>query len=233
VSANDPDGTPTADPEERPVRVLIADDDAFVRSALTTMLSNHDRMSVVATAGDGAQVIEAVDRYHPDVVLMDIRMPRMDGLAATERLCARPTAPKIIVLTTFDADEYVMRALRAGATGFLLKDCAPEELFDAIEIVAGGNAMLSPAVTRRLLAHVSDPAGAERRSRSREALAKLSHRERDVAYAVGRGMSNAEISAELFLSTATVKSHVSSLLSKLGVSNRVEVALIVHESKLT
>jgi DNA-binding NarL/FixJ family response regulator len=216
---------------DRPVRVLVADDDAFVRSALTTMLSAHDRTSVVATAGDGAQVIEAVDRYHPDIVVMDIRMPGMDGLAATERLCARPAAPKIIILTTFDADEYVMRALRAGAAGFLLKDCAPEELFRAIEIVADGNAMLSPAVTRRLLAQISDPARAERRSRAREALARLSDRERDIAYAVGRGGSNAEISAELFLSTATVKTHVSSVLSKLGVGNRVAVALIVHDSE--
>ena len=215
------------------VRVLIADDDAFVRSALSTMLSSHGRTSVVATAGDGAQAIEAVDRHHPDIVLMDIRMPRMDGLAATERLCARPAAPKIIILTTFDADEYVMRALRAGATGFLLKDCAPEELFGAIETVAEGNAMLSPAVTRRLLAHVSDPVRAERRTRARTALARLSARERDIAYAVGRGRSNAEISAELHLSTATVKTHVSSLLSKLGVSNRVQVALIVHESRLS
>jgi DNA-binding NarL/FixJ family response regulator len=162
---------------------------------------------------------------------MDIRMPGMDGLAATERLCIRPAAPKIIILTTFDADEYVMRALRAGAAGFLLKDCAPDELFRAIETVADGNAMLSPAVTRRLLAHVSDPARAERRSRAREALARLSDRERDIAYAVGRGRSNAEISAELFLSTATVKTHVSSVLSKLGVGNRVEVALIVHDSE--
>jgi DNA-binding NarL/FixJ family response regulator len=216
---------------DRPVRVLVADDDAFVRSALTTMLSAHDRMSVVATAGDGAQVIEAVDRHHPDIVLMDIRMPGMDGLAATERLCTRSAAPKIVILTTFDADEYVMRALRAGAAGFLLKDCAPDELFRAIETVADGNAMLSPAVTRRLLAQISDPARAERRSRARAALARLSDRERDIAYAVGRGMPNAEISAELFLSTATVKTHVSSVLSKLGVSNRVEVALIVHDSE--
>jgi DNA-binding NarL/FixJ family response regulator len=228
MSASDPDGT--AVPE---VRVLIADDDAFVRSALSTILSAHGRMSVVATAGDGVEVIEAVDRHHPDIVLMDIRMPRMDGLAATERLCSRLAAPKIIILTTFDADEYVMRALRAGAIGFLLKDCAPEELFHAIETVAGGNAILSPAVTRRLLAHISDPARAERRSRAHEALAKLSARERDIAYAVGRGRSNAEIGAELHLSTATVKTHVSSLLSKLGVSNRVQVALIVHESELS
>ncbi|GAB2854343.1 response regulator transcription factor [Actinoallomurus bryophytorum] len=216
---------------DRPVRVLVADDDAFVRSALTTMLSANDGTSVVATAGDGAQVIAAVDRYHPDIVLMDIRMPGMDGLAATERLCVRAAAPRIIILTTFDADEYVMRALRAGAAGFLLKDCAPDELFRAIETVAGGDAMLSPAVTRRLLAQISDPARAERRSRAREALARLSDRERDVAYAVGRGRSNAEISAELFLSTATVKTHVSSVLSKLGVGNRVEVALIVHDSE--
>ena len=228
MPANDPDGT--VGPE---VRVLVADDDAFVRSALNTMLSAHDRMSVVATVGDGAQAIEAVDRYHPDIVLMDIRMPEMDGLAATEQLCSRHAAPKIIILTTFDADEYVMRALRAGAIGFLLKDCAPEELFRAIEAVAEGNAMLAPAVTRRLLTHVSDPVRAERRSGAQKALAKLSARERDIAHAVGRGRSNAEISAELFLSMATVKTHVSSLLTKLGVRSRVEVALIVHEAELS
>jgi DNA-binding NarL/FixJ family response regulator len=228
MSASDPDGT-----AGREVRVLIADDDASVHSALSTMLSAHDRISVVATAGDGAQVIEAVDRHHPDIVLMNLQMPRMDGLAATELLCSRLAAPKIIILTTFDADEYVMRALRAGAIGCLVKDCAPEELFRAIETVADGNAMLSPAITRRLLAHVSDPVRAERRSRAQKALAKLSARERDIAYAVGRGRSNAEISAELYLSASTVKTHVSSLLNKLGVRSRVEVALIVHESTLS
>jgi DNA-binding NarL/FixJ family response regulator len=177
-------------------------------------------------------VLDAVNRHHPDIVLMDIRMPRMDGLAATEELAVRPHPPKIIVLTTFDADAYVMRALRAGAAGFLLKDCAPEDVFRAIETVAAGNAMLSPTITRQLLAHVSDPAGATRRSRAGEGLARLSGRERDVARAVGRGMSNAEIGAELALSLGTVKAHVSSLLSKLDASNRVEVALIVRDSDL-
>jgi DNA-binding NarL/FixJ family response regulator len=209
------------------IRVLIADDDPMVRSALRTILLSHEQVSVVAAVEDGSQALEAVDRHHPDIVLMDIRMSTMDGLTATELLCARPAAPKIIILTTFDADEYVMRALRAGATGFLLKDCAPEELLRAIETVAAGNAMLSPTVTRQLLSHVSDPSGSERRTRAREGLAKLSAREREVAFAVSKGMSNAQISAELSLSLATVKTHVSSLLAKLDVANRVEVALIV------
>ena len=221
------------DPGSRPIRVLVADDDTLVRAALTGILAGHDRVTVVATAADGSQAVEAVHRHRPDVVLMDIRMPTMDGLAATELLCARPSAPKIIILTTYDADEDVMRALRAGASGFLLKDFAPEDLFRAIETVAAGNAMLSPAITRQLLAHVSDPAGSQRRARAREGLAKLSDREREVALAVGKGMSNAQISAALFLSLATVKTHVSSLLSKLDVQNRVEVALIVHDADVT
>ncbi len=222
----------TAATTTRPIRVLVADDDPLVRSALTTMLTSHDRMSVVATAENGAQACKAVDSHHPDIVLMDIRMPTLDGLAATELLFTRPNPPKIIILTTFNADEYVLRALKAGASGFLLKDCSPEELLRAVDSVAAGHAMLSPAITRQLLTHVSDPARAERGTQARDALARLSDRERDIALAVGKGMSNAEIATGFSLSLATVKTHVSSLLRKLDVANRVEIALLIRDAEL-
>jgi DNA-binding NarL/FixJ family response regulator len=220
-------------PPGRPVRVLIVDDDPLVRAGLTMMLAGSDEVRLVGEAGDGTQVAAAVREHSPDVVLMDLRMPRMDGLAATELLCRTPGGPQIIILTTFDADEYVLRALRAGAGGFLLKDTPPAELIRAIQLVAAGDAMLSPAVTKRLVAHVSDPSGAARRARARQVLARLTDREREVAIAVGQGKSNAEIGAELYMSVATVKAHVSRLLSKLEVANRVQVALLAHDAELT
>jgi DNA-binding NarL/FixJ family response regulator len=220
-----------------PVRVLIVDDDPLVRAGLTMILSAAADVAVVGEAADGGEVPAAVAAHRPDVVLMDIRMPRVDGLAATESLRQRPDAPEVIVLTTFDADEYVLRALRAGASGFLLKDTPPTEIQHAVRRVAGGEAMLSPAVTRRLIAHVAGPAGAadgsaRARTRARTALERLSDRERDVALALGQGKSNAEISAELFMSVATVKAHVSRLLTKLDLNNRVQVALLVHDAGL-
>jgi DNA-binding NarL/FixJ family response regulator len=165
------------------------------------------------------------------VVLMDIRMPKVDGLTATEALRRRPDAPEVLVLTTFDADEYVLRALRAGASGFLLKDTPPMEIRAAVRKVALGEATLSPAVTRRLIAHVSAPP--PDRTDAARRLDQLSERERDVALAVGQGRSNAEISAELFMSVATVKAHVSRLLTKLDLNNRVQIALLVHDAGLT
>jgi DNA-binding NarL/FixJ family response regulator len=217
----------------RPIRVLIVDDDALVRAALTMMLGGSEEIAIVGEAEDGTQVAAAVSAHRPDVVLMDIRMPRMDGLAATEMLTRLPAPPQIVILTTFDADEHVLRALRAGASGFLLKDTPPADLVRAIQSVAAGDAMLSPAVTRRLLAHVSDPAGSARRLRAAQRLARLSDREREVAIAVGQGKSNAEISAELYLSLATIKAHVSRLLTKLELTNRVQIALLVHDCELT
>jgi DNA-binding NarL/FixJ family response regulator len=221
---------------EPPIRVLIVDDDALVRAALTMMLAGSDRVELVGEVGDGNQVITAVRERSPDVVLMDIRMPRMDGLIATELLCREPSPPQIIILTTFDADEYVLRAVRAGASGFLLKDTPPAELIRAIQSVAAGDAMLSPTVTRKLLTHVTDPAGsagAARRTRAKGLLAGLTDREREVAVAVGQGKSNAEIGADLYMSVATVKAHVSRLLTKLELNNRVQVALLAHDSDLT
>jgi DNA-binding NarL/FixJ family response regulator len=215
-----------------PIRVLIVDDDALVRAGLSMMIAGTDDIRVVAEAADGSEVASAVAAYAPDVVLMDIRMPGVDGLAATEQLCSSSGAggPQVIVLTTFDADEHVLRALRAGAGGFLLKDTPPPEIMRAIRLVVAGEAMLSPAVTRRLIQHVADDGHAGRRERAREMLDRLTEREREVAVAIGQGNSNAEIAAELFMSVATVKAHVSRLLQKLDLDNRVQVALLAHDA---
>ncbi|WP_370882597.1 response regulator transcription factor [Kineosporia succinea] len=217
-------------------RVLIVDDDALVRAALRMMLSGSDEVEVAGEADDGSQVPAVVRETRPDVVLMDIRMPRVDGLAATEQLTREPGAPQVIVLTTFDADEYVLRALRAGASGFLLKDTPPADLVRGIRTVAAGDAMLSPAVTRQLIRHVGAPPTvpdhAKRRAAARTRLDPLSDREREVAVAVGQGRSNAEIGEELYMSVATVKAHVSRVMTKIGVSNRVQIAILAHDADL-
>ncbi|WP_212997393.1 response regulator [Winogradskya consettensis] len=215
-----------------PIRVLIVDDDALVRAGLSMILSGAGDLEVVGEAADGSEVPAAVAAHRPDVVLMDIRMPRVDGLAATETLRGRAESPEVIVLTTFDADEFVLRALRAGASGFLLKDTPPAAILDAVRKVAGGEAMLSPTVTRRLIAHVAGPDRHPGRRQALTMIGALSERERDVALAIGRGRSNAEISQELFMSVATVKAHVSRLLVKLSLNNRVQVALLVHDAGL-
>ena len=215
-----------------PIRVLIVDDDPLLRAGLTMMLGGAPDLRVVGEAGDGAEAQTQVDRHAPDVVLMDIRMPKMDGLSATEALRARRDAPEVIVLTTFDADEHVVRALRAGAAGFVLKDTAPADIVEAVRRVARGQPVLSPEVTRRLIAKVADSAPGARRAQARDRLADLNDREREVAVAVGRGMSNAEIGAALFLSVPTVKTHISRVLAKLAFNNRVQVALLVHEAGL-
>jgi DNA-binding NarL/FixJ family response regulator len=162
---------------------------------------------------------------------MDIRMPEIDGIEATRLLHAQPTPPAVVVLTTFDADELVLRALRAGAAGFLLKDTPPAEIVRAVELVHAGDGMLSPAITRRLIELVTDPDAGARHDDARERLASVSEREREVALALGRGLSNAEIAAELYMSVATVKAHVSRLLMKLRVDNRVQIALLVQEAE--
>lgn len=219
-----------------PVRVLVVDDDPLVRAALAMVLGGAADLELVGEATDGDEVPAAVAASAPDVVLMDIRMPRTDGLTATELLQARPDAPEVIVLTTFDADDQVLRALRAGASGFLLKDTPPAAILEAVRRVAAGEPMLSPTVTRQLIAHVSAvrPAGPgeDRQTRARTRLELLSDREREVALAVGRGLSNAQIGAELYLSVATVKAHVSRLLVKLEVANRVQIALLTHDADL-
>jgi DNA-binding NarL/FixJ family response regulator len=210
------------------IRVLIVDDDALVRTGLSMMLAGAEDLQIVAEADDGDKVGALVAEHTPDVVLMDIRMPRVDGLAATEQIRGRDGAPEIIILTTFDADEHVVRALRAGAGGFLLKDTPPAEIINAIRKVAAGEPILSPSVTRRLIAQVTEV----RRSPARELLAQLSEREREVVVAIGQGKSNAQIGAELYMSVATVKAHVSRLLTKLGLNNRVQVALFAHDAGL-
>jgi DNA-binding NarL/FixJ family response regulator len=219
------------------VRVLVVDDDPLVRAALAMVLGGSGDCVLVGEATDGAEVPAAVAEHAPDVVLMDIRMPQVDGLTATERLRARPGGPEVIVLTTFDADASVLRALRAGASGFLLKDTPPAAIVEAVRRVAAGEPMLSPTVTRQLMAHVAEADGAAggpdaRRAAALLLLDRLSEREREVALAVGRGLSNAQIAAEAYMSVATVKAHVSRLLTKLEAANRVQVALVVHDAGL-
>jgi DNA-binding NarL/FixJ family response regulator len=210
--------------------VLLVDDDPLVRAGLTMMLTGAADVRIVGEAADGAEALARAAAHAPDVVLMDIRMPRMDGLAATEQLRRRERAPEVIVLTTYDVDEYVLRALRAGASGFLLKDTPPEEIVRAIRLVAGGEAMLSPTVTRQLLRHFAGSGADARRTRAQESLGRLTGRERQVALAIGQGRSNAEIGGELLMSVATVKAYVSRLLTKLELNNRVQVALLVNDA---
>ena len=212
------------------IRLLVVDDDALVRAGLSMLLAGVEDIGIVGEATDGSEVAQAVDELEPDVVLMDIRMPGMDGLAATELLRAQAEAPEVIVLTTFEADEYVLRALRAGAGGFLLKDTPPADIVRAVRAVAAGEPMLSPTITRRLIGHVTDGEGGERQRHAREQLERLTEREREVAVAIGQGKSNAEISRELYMSVATVKAHVSRMLEKLKFNNRVQIALLAHDA---
>ncbi|MBQ1098016.1 response regulator transcription factor [Streptomyces sp. b94] len=214
------------------IRLLLVDDDPLVRAGLSFMLGGAEDVEIVGEAADGGEVEALVDRTRPDVVLMDIRMPVVDGLTATERLRGRPDAPQVIVLTTFHADEQVLRALRVGAAGFVLKDTPPAEICDAVRKVAAGDPVLSPAVTRRLMEHAAGTAVDVRRTRARTRVAALNDREREVAVAVGRGLANAAIAAELFMSVATVKTHVSRILAKLDLNNRVQVALLVYDAGL-
>jgi DNA-binding NarL/FixJ family response regulator len=215
----------------RPIRVLLADDDPLVRSGLKIMLSGAAQIEVVGEADDGSAVLAAVDLHRPDVILMDIRMPRVDGIAATRLLRGQPRPPSVIVLTTFNADELVLRALQAGAAGFLLKDSAPADIVAAIQAVHAGEGSLSPAIARRLISLVADNADATaRHEHALRRLESLTPRERQVADAVAQGDSNADIAARLYMSVATVKAHVSRLLSKLDAENRVQIALQVQEA---
>ncbi|MFD6953615.1 MULTISPECIES: response regulator transcription factor [unclassified Nocardiopsis] len=214
------------------IGVVIVDDDALVRVGLVMMMGGAPDIRVLAEAEDGGAVLDLVRRHSPDVVLMDIRMPTVDGLAATERLRALEDPPEVLVLTTFDADEHVLRALRAGAAGFLLKDTPPAEIVESVRQVSRGMSVLSPTVTRRLVDRVGADDHGERADRARRRLAALNGRELEVAVAVGEGRSNADIASTLFLSVPTVKTHVSNILTKLGLNNRVQVALLVHDAQL-
>ena len=213
------------------IRILIADDHELMRSGLRAMLESQEDMEVVGEAEDGAQAVDEAVRLHPDIAIMDIRMPRLDGIEATRRLMAQgDAAPKVLVLTTFDLDEYVYEALRAGAGGFMLKDAPPGQLAEAVRTVAAGEALLAPAVTKRLVEKFVQrpPSDTARRERFDE----LTDRELDVLRLITRGMSNAEIGEELYLSEATVKTHITRILSKLGVRDRVQAVVLAYETGL-
>jgi DNA-binding NarL/FixJ family response regulator len=213
-----------------PICVIVVDDDPLVRVGLTMILASADGIEVVAEVADGAETVAAVNEHRPDVVLMDIRMPRMDGLAATELLRGRRDPPEVIVLTTFDTDAHVIAAMRAGASGFLLKHTPPPEIIRAIHQVAAGEPMLSPQVTRRMMSFVAAAGTDPRRTRARDLLDRLSDGERDVAGLVGQGRTNSEIAVQLSVSVATVKAYVSRVLTKLELNNRVQIALLVHDA---
>jgi DNA-binding NarL/FixJ family response regulator len=211
------------------IRVLLADDQLLVRAGLRTILQEEPDIEVVGEAGDGDQAVAGCASLRPDVVLMDVRMPRVDGLEATRRIGAAAEAPRIVILTTFDLDEYVYAALKAGASGFLLKDADADELVRAIRVAAAGDALLAPSVTRRLIARFSGR-GVERPSAAHQAA--LTEREREVLTLVARGLSNGEIATRLFLGETTVKTHVSHLLDKLGLRDRVQAVVLAYESGL-
>jgi DNA-binding NarL/FixJ family response regulator len=214
------------------IRVLLVDDDPLVRAGLAMIIATATDMQVVGEAGDGEEAIDAVRTHRPDVVLMDIRMPNLDGIRATALVRTLPQPPEVLVLTTIAADAYVLDALRAGASGFLLKDTPPAEIVAAVRQVAHGVPSLSPSVARTVIGHVAREGGAERQAAARATLGELSDREREVAVQVGRGLSNAEIGTALFLSEATVKAHVSRLLTKLDLNNRVQIAMLVHDADM-
>jgi len=217
---------------DRVIRVLVVDDDPLVRAALSLILASAPDIALVGEAADGEQAERAIDEHAPHVVLMDIRMPHIDGLMATERIRSNADAPHVIVLTTFDTDDHVLRALRAGASGFLLKDTPPPEMLRAIRLVDAGEPMLSPAITRRLIARVTNSEATARRDRANQLLARLTDREKDVVVAIAQGKPNAEIGAELFMSIGTVKAHVTQILMKLELDNRVQIALLAHDAGL-
>ena len=214
------------------IRVLVVDDEALVRSGLRMILEAAPDIVVVAEARDGDEALAAVRTHRPEVVLMDVRMPGTDGLTATARIGLDQDPPKVIMLTTFDLDDYVHAALRAGAVGFLLKDTPPHDLAAAVRIVAAGHAMLAPSVTRRLITAfaVKGPSIVDQ---ARLRLRVLTDREQDVVQAVARGLSNAEIAGALGMAETTVKAHVSRALAKLGLTNRVQAAILVHDAGLT
>jgi DNA-binding NarL/FixJ family response regulator len=210
---------------------MVVDDEALVRAGLRAILQAADDLEVLAEAADGEEALALARRHALDVVLMDVRMPGVDGLTATRRLTSLPSPPRVLVLTTFDLDEYVFGALELGAAGFLLKDTPPRELMQAVRVVAAGDAMLSPSITQRVIAHFVGRS-MTRTERARRALQALTERERQVLRMVGQGLSNAQIGDRLAMSEATVKAHVSHILLKLEVDNRVQAAILVHEAAL-
>jgi DNA-binding NarL/FixJ family response regulator len=213
------------------IRVLLCDDQALVRSGFRMILETREDIDVVGEAEDGAQALELAGRRQPDVILMDVRMPRVNGVEATRRLVEAGTEARILILTTFDLDEYVYEALRAGASGFLLKDVQPAQLVEAIRVVARGEALLAPTVTRRLLDRFAQALPASP-GEPPAALATLTEREREVLTLLASGLSNAELAERLFLSETTVKTHVSSILRKLGLRDRVQAVVVAYQAGL-
>ena len=212
-------------------RILIADDQALLRASLRALVNGYDGCVVVGEAANGAQAVELAAELHPDLVLMDVRMPVLDGIAATRRITAADPAVRVLILTTFDLDEYVYEGLLAGASGFLLKDSPPADLVKAVEVILGGEALLTPAATRRLITEFVRGRTAANRSVAPPdaALDQLTAREREVLALVARGLSNTEIGAELFVSMSTVKTHMSALLAKLGARDRAQLVISAYE----
>jgi DNA-binding NarL/FixJ family response regulator len=212
------------------IRVVVVDDEPMVCAQLRTILGSADDLEVVKEAHDGAAAVEAVTRDRPEVVLMDLRMPGVDGLTAIERITQLPNPPVVVALTTFDADQYVLRALRAGAAGFLVKSTPPEELIRLVRVAADGAMVLSPAAARRLVAASVDRHSV--RQRARELVGSLTDRELEVLACLGEGLSNAQIAARLYLSEATIKGYVSRMLDKLGCANRTQAGLLAHDADI-
>jgi DNA-binding NarL/FixJ family response regulator len=216
------------------IKVVVADDQALVRGGFAMILRVHPDIDVVAEAGTGFEAIDAAHLHRPDVILMDIRMPELDGLEATERILREADWPvRILILTTFDPDEYVYQALRAGASGFVLKDIPPQQLATAVRTIADGGALIDPSITRRLIGRFAErPANAAATSAAAERARRLTDREKDVVTAVARGATNTEIAEELRIGAATVKSHISSVLTKLGLRDRAQIVVFAYESAL-
>ena len=210
------------------IRIALVDDDALIREGLRMIIDQAEDLEVVATAGNGEEALRVAAEHRPDVILMDVRMPVLDGIEATKRITDKADAPRVIILTTFELDEYVFEALRAGASGFLLKRTEPQELVGAIRVVAGGEALLSPSVTRRLIEEFTK----RPQTGSGERLSMLTEREREVLLLIARGLSNQELAEQLFIADNTVKTHVKRIFTKLGARDRAQAIVIAYESGL-
>jgi DNA-binding NarL/FixJ family response regulator len=225
----------THDPTSTPIRVILADDQPLIRSGLRVLINDEPDIEVVGEAGTGAEAVRLAAAHRPDVAVMDIRMPEMDGIEATRLITESSDATRVVMLTTFDDDEYVYAALRAGASGFLVKDMALDSILDAVRVAASGDAIIAPSVTRKLIAEFAvrpQPSGAASNRGNKALLGGVTEREREVLTLVGRGLSNGEIAEELFISAATAKAHVARLFTKLGARDRVQLVITAYEAGL-